>query len=88
MWFTYLKVDAAGGDLTHDLAVAPSRDQAPAIRDTGVEHAGSLDVPRLDGASGFAPIGLAVVGGAVPAILGAAVSARRLRGRRRAAVDR
>jgi hypothetical protein len=87
MWFTYLKVDAAGGDLTHDLAVAPSRDQAPAIRDTGVEHAGSLDVPRLDGAGGSAPIVLAVVGGAGLAVLGAAVSAR-VRGRRRAAVGR
>lgn len=84
MWFTYLKVDAEGGDLTYDLAVAPSRDQAPAVRDTGVEQAALLDVPRIDTTSGPWPVVVAVGALAVLALVGGAVSGR-VRGRRRVA---
>jgi Uncharacterized protein conserved in bacteria (DUF2330) len=88
MWFTYLKVDAAGGDLTYDLAAAPSRNDAPAVRDTGVDQADSLVVPRLDETAGAGPV--ALVGGVAAAlvVLGGVVSARLARARRHAAVGR
>jgi hypothetical protein len=63
MWLTYLKADVNVGDLTYDLAAAPSRRAAPAARDTGIEQAGSLVVPRLDQA-GAAGVGLLAIGGA------------------------
>ena len=88
LWFTYLKVDATGGDLTYDLAVAPSRDQKPAIRDTGVEQAGSLAVPSLDQTGGIWPAVLIVGGASALAAVGAAVSAMPARARRRAAARR
>jgi hypothetical protein len=87
MWFTYLKVHAAGGDLTYVLATAPSHDQAPAIRDTGVEQAGSLAVPGLDTTGGPGPVVVAVGAVVLLALVGGAVSGR-VRGRRRAAADR
>jgi hypothetical protein len=36
MWFTFLKVDAAAGDLDYDLAVSPDRTTLPTLADTGV----------------------------------------------------
>jgi hypothetical protein len=87
MWFSYLKADVDVGDLTYDLAATPTRDHAPAVRDTGVDPAvGVLVAPRLDETSGAWPA--AVV--AVIAVLAssAAISAWRGRGRPRAAVGR
>ncbi len=88
MWLTYLKADVDVGDLTYDLATAPSRNDAPAVRDTGIDHADALVVPSLDGTGGVWPV--ALVGGVAAAlfVLGAAVSVRSARARRHAAVGR
>ena len=88
MWLTYLKADVDVGDLTYDLAAAPSRNDAPAVRDTGVDQADSLVVPRLDETGGVWPG--ALVGGVSAAlvVLGGAVSVRFARARRREAVGR
>lgn len=88
MWFTYLKVDAAGGDLTYDLAAALSHDQAPAVHDTGVDQADSLVVPRLDEVGGFGPFAPVGRVAAALVVLGSAVSARMTRARRHAAAGR
>jgi hypothetical protein len=88
MWLTYLKADVDVGDLTYDIAAAPSRNDAPAARDTGVDQADSLVVPRLDETGGVWPV--ALVGGVSVAlvVLGGAVSVRLARAHRRAAVGR
>jgi hypothetical protein len=88
MWLTYLKADVSVGDLTYDLAAAPSRNDAPAVRDTGIEHADSLVVPSLVQTSGVGPVALVVGVAAALAVLGGAVSVWRARGRRRAVVGR
>jgi hypothetical protein len=88
MWLTYLKADVRVGDLTYDLAAAPSRNNAPLVRDTGIDHADLLVVPSLVQTSGVWPV--ALVGGAAAAlvVLGGAVSVWTARGRRRAVVGR
>jgi hypothetical protein len=90
-WLPYVPVGlplADVGDLRYDLAAAPSRNDAPAVRNTGVDHADSLVVPRLDEAGGVGPV--ALVGGVAAAlvVLGGAVSARLTRARRHAAAGR
>ena len=87
MWLTYLKADVDVGDLTYDLAAAPSRYDAPLVRDTGIEHADALVVPQLDGAGGFWPVVTVVGVGAALVVLGWALSVR-ARARRHAAVGR
>jgi hypothetical protein len=88
MWLTYLKADVRVGDLTYDLAAAPSRNNAPLVRDTGIDHADLLVVPSLVQTSGVWPV--ALVGGVAAAlvVLGGAVSVWTARGRRRAVVGR
>lgn len=88
MWLTYLKADVDVGDLTYDLATAPSRRDSPAVRDTGIDQAGSLVVPSLDETAGVGPVALVVGVAAALVVLGGAVSVRLARARRRAAVGR
>jgi hypothetical protein len=88
MWLTYLKADVDVGDLTYDLAAAPSRNDAPAVRDTGIDQADSLVVPSLDEAGGVGPVALVVGVAAALVVLGGALSVRMARERRRAAVGR
>jgi hypothetical protein len=76
------------GDLTYDLAAAPSRSDAPAVRDTGIDQADSLVVPSLDEAGGVGPVALVVGVAAALVVLGGALSVRMARERRRAAVGR
>ncbi len=71
MWFTYLKVDVNVGDLTYDLAVAPSRDHRPALRDTGIDHVGSLVMPRLGETGGVRPVATVLGVAAALGVLGA-----------------
>jgi uncharacterized protein DUF2330 len=88
MWLTYLKADVNVENLTYDLAAAPSRHDSPALRDTGVEHAGSLAVPRLGETGGVGPVAIVVgVAGAL-VVLGAAVSVLPARARRRVGAPR
>jgi len=88
MWLTYLKADVDVGGLTYDLAAAPSRRDPPAVRDTGIDQAGSLVVPSLDETAGVGPVALVVGVAAALVVLGGAVSVRLARARRRAAVGR
>lgn len=37
MWFTYLQVEAAAGDLDYDLAISPDDSTLPTVADTGVQ---------------------------------------------------
>jgi hypothetical protein len=74
MWLTYLKADVDVGDLDYDLAATPSRDDTPAIRDTGRDPADALVVPQLDEVDGAWPLALAVA--VLVLVLGGAVSAR------------
>ena len=87
MWFTYLKADVDVGDLSYDLAATPTRGDAPAVRDTGIEPAaGAFVVPQLEEASGVWPFALVVA--VLLLVVTAVVSARRVRGRRPAVVHR
>jgi Uncharacterized protein conserved in bacteria (DUF2330) len=88
MWLTYLKADVTVGDLTYDLATAPSQNDAPAVRDTGIDHADSLVVPSPVETGGVGPVALVVGVAAALAVLGGAVSVWTARGRRRAVVGR
>jgi hypothetical protein len=87
MWLTYLKADVDVGDLTYDLAASPTRDTTPAVRDTGVDGAASLTVPRLDQTGMPWPVVLAV-GAAVVVLAGGAVSVLPLPARRPEAAGR
>jgi hypothetical protein len=87
MWLTYLKADVDVGDLTYDLAASPTRDTTPAVRDTGVDGAASLTVPRLDQTGMPWPVVLAV-GAAVVVLAGGAVSVLPARARRPEAAGR
>jgi hypothetical protein len=85
MWFSYLKADVNVGHLTYDLAATATRDDTPAVRDTGIDPAaGALVVPELDETSGVWPIALAFA--VVALVMTAGISARRGRGRRPAVV--
>jgi hypothetical protein len=87
MWFSYLKADVNVGHLTYDLAATATRDDTPAVRDTGIDPAaGALVVPELDETSGVWPIALAFA--LVALVMTAGISARRGRGRRPAVVGR
>jgi hypothetical protein len=69
-------------------AAAPSRSDAPAVRDTGIDLADSLVVPSIDEAGGVEPVALVVGVAAALVVLGSAVTVRLARARRRAAVGR
>jgi Uncharacterized protein conserved in bacteria (DUF2330) len=88
MWLTYLKADVDVGDLDYDLAASPTRATTPAVRDTGVESAASLTVPRLDDSGVPWSVVLAVGAAAAVVLAGGAVSAWPARGRRHAAAGR
>jgi Uncharacterized protein conserved in bacteria (DUF2330) len=88
MWLTYLKADVDAGDLTYDLAASPTRDTTPAVRDTGVDRAAALTVPRLDQTGVPWPVVLAVGAGAAVVLAGGAVSVLPARARRPEAAGR
>jgi Uncharacterized protein conserved in bacteria (DUF2330) len=73
MWVSYLKADVSVGDLTYDLAASPTRATTPAVRDTGVEGAGSLVAPQLDATGGPWSVGLFAGVVVALAVLGLAV---------------
>ena len=93
MWFSYVKADVDVGDLNYDLAATRTQNDAPAVRDTGVDPAaGALVVPQLDETSGAWPIAVAVAVAVavvvVVLVLAGGISARPGRGRRPEVVRR
>jgi len=83
------EADVDVGDLNYDLAATRTQNDAPAVRDTGVDPAaGALVVPQLDETSGAWPIALAVAVAVVVVVLAGGISARPGRGRRPEVVRR
>jgi hypothetical protein len=86
MWLSYLKADVNVGDLDYDLAATASREDAPAVRDTGLDPDAELVAPRLGQTGSAWPTALAV--GVVVAALAIVISGRQARGLRPGAVRR
>jgi Uncharacterized protein conserved in bacteria (DUF2330) len=86
MWLTYLKADVDVGDLDYDLAATASREDTPAVRDTGLDPDAELVAPRLEQTASVGPAELAV--GVVVVALAIVISGWQGRGLRPGAARR
>ena len=80
MWLTYLKADVDVGDLDYDLAATASREDTPAVRDTGLDPDAELVAPRLAQTARAWPAALAV--GVVVVAFAVVINGRQARGLR------
>jgi hypothetical protein len=81
MWFTYLRLGVAAGQLGYDLAISDQPNTVPRLVDTGVTEAVARPVVSApDGGWALWPLALAAVAGLLTfGIIGVATSARRRR---------
>jgi Uncharacterized protein conserved in bacteria (DUF2330) len=67
MWLTFLKLDAAAGDVDYDLALSAHPDALPAITDTGVDVGDAHPVSN-GGGRALWPLGLGIVAAGATAV--------------------